>query len=246
MIDASGDLLKSHVKGYAKKNGVFVAEHDDKRVKHDKPMAFHPQKGMKGEKVIIKNPHEETRADTWDMHNEVATVTPGGLMPYDLNDVPFESWVDHPTTDKEWADVGGQLMFDEPEMEVPKGKKPASGVVIEEDDGRIWLIHPTNSFGGYDASFPKGGLEDGLSMQANAIKEAYEESGLKIEITGFIGDVLRTTSVARYYSAKRVGGDPADMGWESQAVSLVPRDMLGEIANTESDAELIKLINSDK
>jgi hypothetical protein len=81
-------------------------------------------------------------------------------------------------------------------------------------------------------------------MQASAIKEAYEESGLKVEITGFLGDIVRTTSVARYYTAKRVGGDPAKMGWESQSVSLVPIHRLDSVITAKADKPLIDALLS--
>src|SRR3546814_18781734 len=54
-------------------------------------------------------------------------------------------------------------------------------------------------------------------------------------ITGFVGDFTRTTSVARLYRAVRVGGTPASMGWESQAVHLVPKDQLYRFLNRETD-----------
>jgi ADP-ribose pyrophosphatase YjhB (NUDIX family) len=87
------------------------------------------------------------------------------------------------------------------------------------------------SFRRYEHTFPKGGLEKGMSAQANAIKETYEEAGLKVEITGYVGDFERTTSVARYYTAKRVGGSPADHGTESQSVKLVPK---ADLRNTRT------------
>jgi ADP-ribose pyrophosphatase YjhB (NUDIX family) len=81
--------------------------------------------------------------------------------------------------------------------------------VIREKDGRVWLMRPSKGFGGYDQTFPKGGLEDGLTPQENAIKEAYEETGLKVKITGFAGDHEGDTTVSRFYFAEREGGDPA-------------------------------------
>ncbi|NVL29307.1 type III effector, partial [Pseudomonas syringae pv. actinidiae] len=44
--------------------------------------------------------------------------------------------------------------------------------------------------------------------------------GTLVEFHGFIGDYDRTTSRTRYYLAKRTGGTPSDMGWESQSVKL--------------------------
>ena len=83
-------------------------------------------------------------------------------------------------------------------------------------------------------------------MQANAIKEAFEESGLQVEIVGHIGDFERTTSVARMYRARRVGGDPTASGWESQAVSLVPKEKLHEILNMWPDHLVAESIGAGK
>ena len=118
-------------------------------------------------------------------------------------------------------------------------KSVGAGVVIEEPDGRVWLTAPTNGFGGYNATFPKGTAEPGLSLQANAIKEAFEETGLQVRITGIVGDFERTTSIARMYTARRVGGDPTKMGWETQAVQLVPKEKLLEAMNMPSDKEIV-------
>lgn len=201
----------------------------------------HPQKGPDGKPITINEPHKATGKDTWDDAGKTATFTPGGEAPAALHGVPFGRWTDAPTTADGWQNVKGQMkgLDDDWPLEVPKGKRPAAGVIVEEPDGRIWLVHPTNGFGGYKATFPKGGQEDRIpSLQANAIKEAWEESGLRVEITGVLGDVERSTSVARYYTARRVGGTPRDMGWETQAVSLVPRSKLKDALNQKVDKDI--------
>jgi ADP-ribose pyrophosphatase YjhB (NUDIX family) len=115
--------------------------------------------------------------------------------------------------------------------------------VIEEEDGRIWLVAPSNRFGGYDATFPKGRVDAGSSLQASAIREAFEESGLQVAITGFLADSLRSQTYTRYYRARRVGGTPAAMGWETQAVHLVPRAQLARVATHANDQHLIALLH---
>ena len=50
-----------------------------------------------------------------------------------------------------------------------------------------------------------------------------------------LGDYERTTSVARYYTAARVGGSPKLAGWESQSVRLVPVDDLPKALNIGVD-----------
>ena len=59
-----------------------------------------------------------------------------------------------------------------------------------------------------------------------------------------INDIKRTTSVARYYLAHRVGGSPADMGWESQAVRLVPLAQLGDYLNRPEDKEILEFLRA--
>ncbi|HWQ09024.1 MAG TPA: hypothetical protein VN436_07955, partial [Holophaga sp.] len=48
----------------------------------------------------------------------------------------------------------------------------------------------------------------------------------------------RSLSRVRYYVGKRVGGSPAGMGWEAQAVSLVPKERLYEALNRTIDHEI--------
>lgn len=205
----------------------------------------HPQKNDKGQTVLIKHPSKATSIEAWLNPAEAATVVPNGPMPPTLNNLAFEAWSDAPTTSSGWNAIEGQGAIDEPPFVPAPGKKVSAGVVVEEPDGRIWLVHPTNAFGGYQSTFPKGTVEDGLNLQASAIKEALEEAGLKVEIVGWLADTVRTTSKARYYRAKRRGGNPANMGWESQATSLVPRTQLAKFLTHPSDAPLLAALTKD-
>ncbi len=254
-------LLKARVKGYSKKDGTYVKPHDRKDApaaakptkaaqvrkptETDEVLHYHPRAGENGDKVVVNKPSHPSAPSTWHNPNAVATFVPNGDVPASLNGVALTAWKDHPQTNEGWDYCEG-VMDDlyEPAFHLPPGKKAASGVVIEEPDGRVWLIHPTNQFGGYQASFPKGTAELELSLQANACKEAFEECGLKIQITGFIGDFHRTTSVARMYRAKRVGGTPTAMGWESQGVSLVPKGLLYDHLNMWSDHGIAETVGA--
>lgn len=244
---APGELLaKGHIKGYTRRDGTYVKPHSRIGDAAAPASHHHPRPGEKGEAVLVKHPHHASAPSTWHHPDAVATFLPDGDVPASINGVSLSEWKDHPTTADGWDFVDGQMDdLHEPPFHLPAGKKAASGVVIEESDGRVWLIHPTNQFGGYDASFPKGTAEPELSLQANAIKECFEESGLKVEITGFLGDYARTTSVARMYTARRVGGTPIAMGWESQAVSLVPKSRLYEQLNMWSDHSIADAITSE-
>lgn len=175
--------------------------------------------------------------------SDIITITkkenslPGELKKYNPG---FTSW-GAPSNIQGWNNLKSQLLnIVEPPIKSIAGLSIGSGVIIYENDGNIWLTHPTNQYGGYKATFPKGTLDEGLSLQSNALKEAYEETGLRVKLLGMIGDVKRTSSVARYYKAIRIGGTPLDMGWESEAVSLVPKNKLKELLNMSVDRDFIK------
>lgn len=239
-------LLKSYVKGYSKKDGTYVAPHNrednsprssrQEAKKPKKPVVHHPRTDDNGAPVAVKHPSRPSAASTWHNPDAVATFVPDGDSPMSLGGIPFTPWRDHPRTAEGWDYVDGVMDdLDEPPFHNPNNKTVSSGVIIEEADGRIWMTAPTNEFGGYKASFPKGTADDGVSLQAGAIREAFEETGLKVEITGFIGDFERTTSAVRMYRAKRVGGTPTDCGWESQAIHLAPKGRMYDHLNMWTD-----------
>lgn len=244
-LDGGTWMIKSHVQGYTKRNGVYVKPHSRAGEAHAPDAHPHPRMGENGKPVMVTHPTHPSAPSTWHHRDAVATFIPDGNVPASLNGVGLREWRDHPTTTEGWdyaEGVNDDLV--EPAFHLPPGKKAGSGVVIEEPDGRIWLIAPTNQFGGYKASFPKGTAEPELSLQANAIKEAFEEIGLQVEITGFLGDFERTTSKARMYTAKRVGGTPVAMGWESQGAHLVPKSMLYKHLNMWSDHGIAEAIGA--
>jgi 8-oxo-dGTP pyrophosphatase MutT (NUDIX family) len=155
--------------------------------------------------------------------------------PDHVNGVPLRSW--RPPDD--WSSVEGQNhQIQEPAL--PEGRRMASGLLIREHDGRTWLTRPTGGFGGYKHTFPKGKVDPGLHPQANAIKEAWEETGIKARVTGFAGDHEGDTSTTRFYHAVRETGHPHDHGWESEAVVLAHPRRLPELLNRERDQEIVK------
>lgn len=241
----SDELAKAHIKGYSKKDGTYVRPHDRKGEPHYPDAKHHPQHDDDGDPVLIKQPHHPSAASTWHNPDAVATFVPDGDVPLSINGIAIKPWRDHPRTAEGWDYAEGiNHDLEEPPFVLAPGKKASAGAVIEESDGRCWIIHPTNAFGGYKASWPKGTAEPDLSLQGTCLKEVFEETGLKIEIVGFIADVERTTSVARFYKARRVGGSPVAGGWETQAVSLSPKGLLFEHLNMPSDFDLAEMIGA--
>jgi 8-oxo-dGTP pyrophosphatase MutT (NUDIX family) len=150
----------------------------------------------------------------------------------------FSSWTP-PATEAGWKAVSGQNpSLNEKPLDT-LGQKAASGIVMFEPDGRVWLTKPTNAYGGYEQTFPKGKQDAGLSLQQNAIKETYEETGLKAKITGIVGDFKGDTSTARFYMGEREGGHPHDYGSEAEAVHLATTDDAFKLLNKQRDKDIL-------
>lgn len=201
--------------------------------------AIHPCLDEAGRVKVIEQPSVASPLTAWDDPAAIATVTPGAPMPAMLNELAVGPWHGHPATTEQWRDYAAPDARTEPPYDKPTGLRAAAGAVVVENDGRIWLVAPTNGFGGYAAAFSKGRQDAGTSLQCTAIREAFEESGLQVEILAFLLDCKRTRTYTRYYVARRIGGDPSSMGWESQAVHLVPLARLREVATHPNDAAIV-------
>ena len=195
---------------------------------------FHPQPAPQGTPVTITQPTSPTPSATWEDWQAVATFVPGGPVPDSLHEVAIRAR----GTQRQainWSTLAQNATFDEPAFTPPPGLKAAAGAVVLEPQGRVWVVHPTNGYGGYQTTFPKGRVATGVSLRETAVREVYEETGLAVELIGFLVDSPRSTSYTRYYLAQRRAGSPADMGWESQAVSLVPVRQLRDFLNRSVD-----------
>lgn len=204
---------------------------------------FHPKLGEHGKRVELKYPSQLSPLNAWSDAKAIACVVPEGPMPGEINGISASAWRNVPSSAPDWEALAATAAVHEPEFKVPAGYKKAAGVVVREPDGRVWVVAPTNAFGGYKATFPKGTVESGMSLQATALVEALEESGLKVRLVQHLVDVKRSQSYTRYYLAERVGGNPADMGWESQAVMLVPKTQLAKVVVHPNDAPILEALS---
>jgi ADP-ribose pyrophosphatase YjhB (NUDIX family) len=159
-------------------------------------------------------------------------------MPHEMNGVPLRPWRRPPTSRREWNLLADEMFLAERLFHPPNGKIPAAGAVVVEPDGRVWLVSPTNQHGGGQQTFPKGTVSD-LSLASTALKEVLDKTGLQIELMDHLLDVERGTSFTRYYLARRIGGTPAAMGWRSQAVHLVPPELVKERLNLPVDHPIV-------
>lgn len=146
----------------------------------------------------------------------------------DLDDatkiVAFEKICSHPL--QLAAPKTDEAQFAEEPFKHVKGLSLAAGVIIRLPDGRIVLREPAGAFAGYYYALPKGRLDKNETPQQAAIREAKEESGLDVRLTGVLGDYKGDTTLTRYYTAELVGGDPSQCDWETDRVLFVPLDQV--------------------
>lgn len=189
---------------------------------HVRVNAPHPAMSLVGAGTFIRVPSTPTSRATYTDRDAVATFVPA------QEGLPFKS---SPKLTTQKLKLLMKMSKDVNHFD----DGDAAGTIIFEPDGRLWIVHPTNKFVGYTSTFPKGTRDHDEDLRMTAIRETFEETGLMVVLINYPGvcygegvhngafvKLNRASGVTYYYFAKRAMGSPSDMGWESQAVSLVP------------------------
>tara|TARA_B100001750_G_C15194268_1_gene440410 strand:+ start:140 stop:640 length:501 start_codon:yes stop_codon:yes gene_type:complete len=103
--------------------------------------------------------------------------------------------------------------------------------VIVESEGRILMVKRSIEPGCGLWCFPGGYLQTGEIVEQGAIREVFEETGLHIEIDGFIGlfsEENHPVVLAVYYGS--ILGGQLEAGLEVSEVGLFMPDELPELA----------------
>jgi len=116
---------------------------------------------------------------------------------------------------------------------------PSVTVAVQDDEGRILLVHKTDN----DLwALPGGGHEIGESISATAVREVEEETGVTVELTGIVGLYTDPNHVMAYddgevrqefsicFSARLVGGHAREDGTETKEVRWVDVDQLDRLS----------------
>lgn len=130
--------------------------------------AFHPRPNDQGQPVRIQTPSQATTLETWSDPSAVATCRPNGLPPMRLNGLLLAT---ASLDDVVHADI------EEPAFAPPSGIKAAAGAVVVEPDGRVWVVHPTNGFGGYLATFADAGRHAPANGRARGVRRMRAGGG---------------------------------------------------------------------
>jgi 8-oxo-dGTP pyrophosphatase MutT (NUDIX family) len=77
---------------------------------------------------------------------------------------------------------------------------------------------------------PKGGIEHGETLELAAVREAQEETGLRVRLIAPVGDIVywfatrgvRHHKTVHFYLMEATGGDLADHDWENDEAAWFP------------------------
>jgi putative (di)nucleoside polyphosphate hydrolase len=89
--------------------------------------------------------------------------------------------------------------------------RPNVGVVLFHPDGRVWLGRRAQTPGPYNWQFPQGGVDDGEDLEAAALRELAEETGVRA--TTHLG---RTPGWLTYDFPADHSGSKIAKGWKGQ------------------------------
>jgi 8-oxo-dGTP pyrophosphatase MutT (NUDIX family) len=98
--------------------------------------------------------------------------------------------------------------------------KLSGGKMSSQPGIGVVLVRPFNDFAGYTLSFPKGTVDPGEGVQAAAVREFWEESGMTATPLKYLGDYVGGSSVTRYFAGRLTGGDPSKAGSETDGVFI--------------------------
>ncbi len=89
--------------------------------------------------------------------------------------------------------------------------RPNVGVVLFHRDGRVWLGRRAKTPGPYNWQFPQGGVDEGEDLEAAAIRELHEETGVRS-----IAHLGRTEGWLTYDFPAEHTGSKIAKGWKGQ------------------------------
>lgn len=117
---------------------------------------------------------------------------------------------------------------------------------------RVLLVHRPR----YDDwSFPKGGVEDGETIEDAALREVKEESGVVSRIIRKLSQVRYNYKTSRgktrpkvvhYFLMEAVGGSPHATGEEADAVEWLNLDEAETRLSYEHDKHLLRSLLSER
>ncbi len=108
---------------------------------------------------------------------------------------------------------------------------PCVGVVVLDDQGRLLVVRRARPPSAGRWSVPGGRVEPGEALEAAAVREAHEETGLDVRLAGVVGLVELPglddqVYVVTDFAATVVGSEVPAPGDDADEVRWVTRDAL--------------------
>jgi 8-oxo-dGTP pyrophosphatase MutT (NUDIX family) len=124
--------------------------------------------------------------------------------------------------------------YDDPDAPAPNSMVPAVTAVVQDDSGRVLLIHRTDN----DRwALPGGGTELGETVSQTVMREVREETGIEVEVVGLVGIYSDPRHVIAYddgevrqqfslcFHARPVGGSLSSSSESSEVRWIAPDDL---------------------
>jgi ADP-ribose pyrophosphatase YjhB (NUDIX family) len=124
--------------------------------------------------------------------------------------------------------------IDDPSAPKANSVVPSVVAVVEDDDGRILMIHKTDN----DLwALPGGGHDIGEFIWETVVREVREETGFEVEVTNIVGTYTNPNHVMAYddgevrqqfsiaFSAKHVGGALRASDESREVAWVAPADL---------------------
>jgi ADP-ribose pyrophosphatase YjhB (NUDIX family) len=128
--------------------------------------------------------------------------------------------------------------YDDPAAPEANSVVPSANVVVVNDAGEILLIRRTDND---NWALPGGAMDLGESLPDAAVRETFEETGIRVELAGLVGIYTDPRHVILYtsngearqefsvvFTARPVGGEPTPSD-ESREVHWVAADAVASL-----------------
>ena len=127
-----------------------------------------------------------------------------------------------------------------------KALEPAYGGVVINRHGQVLLMEPKDHFDGYAWTFPKGRPRAGETPEATAIREVYEETGVRARIERPMPGTFEGGTTLTTYFLMSMVRDTKQFGNETQSVKWATEDeaeqMLGQTTNVKGRERDLKVL----
>jgi 8-oxo-dGTP pyrophosphatase MutT (NUDIX family) len=126
--------------------------------------------------------------------------------------------------------------------------KPAFGGVVINRHGQVLLMEPRNHFDGYVWTFAKGRPNSGETPEAAAMREVYEETGVRARIERPIPGTFEGGTTLTTYFLMSMVRDTKQFGKETQAIKWATEDeaeeMIGQTTNLVGRERDLKVLQA--